>query len=85
MRKCTDAVVGARIESVNKIGAIECVEIHLDVMQVRFMARAIGDSEGVGDLIPGAENGTSRSVEVNMIVKALTGVGGARVQWWGQC
>ena len=32
LRKCTEAIVGARMESVNKIAAVESVETHLDAM-----------------------------------------------------
>ena len=51
LRKCTGAVMGARKESVDKIAAVESVETFLTSMQDRFIARAIGDPRGVGDLL----------------------------------
>ena len=51
LRKCTGAVLGARKESVDKIAAVESVETFLTSMQDRFVARAIRDPRGVGDLL----------------------------------
>ena len=73
-------VVGSRIESVNKIAAVELVESHLDAIQMRFMARATRDPEGVGNLIFTAGKGTSGMLETNMMAKGLEGVEGPRVE-----
>ena len=85
LRKCTWAVVGARMESVNKIAAVESVETDLDAMQVRFMARAIGDPIGVGDLICGAGRGVPDAPDAEMMAKALAGIEDPRVEWGGLC
>ena len=76
LRKCIGAVVGARMESVNKIAAVESVETHLDAMQVRFMARAIGDPRGVGDLVFGAGGRPPGMLDTDMMAKALAGMDG---------
>ena len=76
-------MVEARIELVNKIALLESVETHLDVIQVQFMERVIGDFEGVGDLIFGAGDETSGMMDTNMMAKAMAGVEGSRVEWGG--
>ena len=85
LRKCTVAVVGARIESVDKIAAVESVETHLDAMQVPFIAIAIEDPVGVGDLIYGAGKGVPGTLDAEMMAKALVGIEGPRVEWGGLC
>ena len=85
LRKCTRAVVGARMESVNKIAAVESMKTHMDAMQVRFIVRAIGDPEGVGDLVVGDEERTPRILGANIMVKAIAVVEGQRLEWGGRC
>ena len=85
LRKYNGAVVGARMESVNKIAAVESVETHLDAMQVRFMARAIGDPVGIWDLTCGAGGGVPGALDTEMMAKALVGMEGPRVEWGGLC
>ena len=53
LRKATGAITGARMESVSRIAGVESVDTCLNVMQSRFMARAIGDPRGVGDILQG--------------------------------
>ena len=81
LRKCTGAVVGARMESVNTIAVVESMETHLDAIQVRFMARVIEDPEGVGELIYMAGDGAPGILETDMMAKVVSGLQGAKVEW----
>ena len=85
LRKCTRVVVGARMESVSKIAVVESGEMHLDAMQVHFMARAIGDPRGVGDLVFRAEGRPPTMLDTDMMAKVLAGVVDPEVEEGGIC
>lgn len=51
LRKATGAITGARMESVSRIVGVESVETYLNDMQSRFVARAIRDLRGIGDVL----------------------------------
>ena len=69
LRKCTGAVMRARKESVDKIAAVESVGTFLTSMQDRFVARAIRNPRGVGDLLRRSGGGG----ELGEIEKELLG------------
>ena len=50
LRKVTGTITGARMENVSRIAGVESVDTCLNAMQSRFMARAIGNPRGIGDI-----------------------------------
>ena len=53
LRKATGAITGARMVSVSRIAGVESVSTSLNVMQSRFVARAIGNLRRIGDILQG--------------------------------
>ena len=86
LRKCTRAVMGARKESVDKIAAVESVETFLTSMQDRFVARAIGDPRGVGDLLRRSGGGRElEDVEKELLERAAGTLVEGDIEWGGTC
>ena len=53
LRKATGTITGASMESVSKIAGVESVHTRLNAMQSQLVARAIGDTRGIGDILQG--------------------------------
>ena len=86
LRKCTGAVMGARKESVDKIAAVESVETFLISMQDRFVARAIGDPRGVGDLLRRSGRGGELGETERELLEHATGtLVEGHIEWGGTC
>ena len=51
LRKATGTVQGTSAEKVNKIAGVEDVDVHLDNLQVRLVARSVEYSSKLGDIL----------------------------------
>ena len=77
------AVMGARKDSVDKIAAVESVETFLTSMQDRFVARAIGDPRGVGDLLQRSGGGGELGETERELLEHATGTPvEGDIEWW---
>ena len=85
LRKVTGAVLGSRITTVERIAAVEPVEIHLDAFQARFAGRGIADPFIIGEpLALGMNNQYPGSLEEE-IMKKVIGNGEGEPSWGGRC
>ena len=85
LRKATGAITGARMESVSRIAGVESVDTCLNAMQFRFMARAIGDPRGLGDILQGTILRRDNSALDGEILLTTTGGWGNPIEWGGEC
>ena len=85
LRKATGAITGARMESVSRIAGVESVETCLNAMQSRFVARAIGDPRGVGDILQGTLLRKDRNTLDGEILLRTVEEWENPIEWGGEC
>ena len=85
LRKATGAITGARKESVSRIAGVESVGTCLNAMQSRFVARAIGDPRGIGDILKGTLMRRDGSALDGEILLRTTGGWEYPIEWGGEC
>ena len=83
--KATGAITGARMESVSRIAGVESVEPCLNAIQSRFMARAIRDPRGIGDIVQGTPLRRDESALDGEILLRATGGWENPTEWGGEC
>ena len=52
LKKFTGAVYGSSREGVDAIAGVENIPTKLEAMEARLMARALGNTEVIGDIFP---------------------------------
>ena len=85
LRKVTGTITGARMESVSRIAGVESVGTCLNAMQSRFMARAIGDPRGIGDMLQGILLRSDESALDGEILLRVTGEWENPIESGGEC
>ena len=85
LRKATGSITGARMDSISRIAGMQSVDTCLNAMQSRFMARAIGDPRGIGDIIQGTLLRKDQSALDSGILLRATGEWGNPIEWGGEC
>ena len=85
LRKAIGAITGARMETVSRIAGVESVDTCLNAMQSRFIARAIGDPRGIGDIVQGTLLRKDESVLDGEILLRATQGWENPIEWGGEC
>ena len=83
--KATGAVTGARMKSVSRIAKVDSVTTCLNVMQSKFIARAIVDPRGIGDILHRTLLRKDKQSLDEEILRCTIGDWSNPIQWGGDC
>ena len=85
LHKGKGAVTGARIQSVSIIAKVESVTTCFNAMQSKFMARAIVDPWGIGDIRHGTLLRKHEQSLDGEILRCTIGYWSNPITWGGDC